>query len=124
MLNSVVQDGAGVPVTKTELDVDDLHEQEEDEALFARAEATNRFCSSPGVSSVGIEISSYAPPEITPYRDDVRESELSVSREARSSKKTGYTAGTVSSSNLVTEVEFLCGLHTRVGGSVISSIEC
>ncbi len=48
-LNVVVRDNSSVPpFTRSELDVDEMHAQEEDEALFARAEVTNHFQSSPG----------------------------------------------------------------------------
>ncbi len=49
-LNAVLREDSSVfpSVTRSELHVDNISEQEEDAALFARAEATNQFRSSPG----------------------------------------------------------------------------
>ncbi len=62
------------PFTRSEVDVNKIHTHEEDEALFARAEVTNQFRSSPGRSNAG---TGYTTP-ITSYGNTMK-SEVSVS---------------------------------------------
>lgn len=93
-LNTFIGDNSVPSFTRSELDVGEIDTQEEDEALFARAEVANQYRASPGHSDLDTDN------EITSYGDSIRKSakistsEASVSRKtcsiSRSSSSKGY----------------------------------
>ncbi len=89
-----IQRQNGVTLTRSELAVDDLNTEDEDEAFFARAEATNHFHQVNANNGSGsIEVHDCAQPEMEIHReDDAGQSMLKTS----DSRKTFSTGSTVS----------------------------